>query len=69
MFNEEDLGQLWQLYVAWQKLAREAHQLSDSADDPTVAGYYHGVAETWEAAANDILQWLETLEGAEGGQG
>ncbi len=68
---EEKLGQLLQMYQAWIALAQEARYLAtDEAREPAndkalaLMGYYTAIAEVWESAAGDLLQWIEAVEKA-----
>lgn len=68
---EEKLGQLLQIYQAWIALAQEARYLAtDEAREKTdtnglaLMGYYTAIAEVWESAAGDLLQWIEAVEKA-----
>lgn len=68
---EEKLGQLLQMYQAWIALAQEARNLAtDEARAKTdtnalaLMGYYTAIAEVWESAAGDLLQWIEAVEKA-----
>lgn len=68
---EEKLGQLLQMYQAWIALAQEARNLAtDEAREKTntnalaLMGYYTAIAEVWESAAGDLLQWIEAVEKA-----
>lgn len=63
---EDRLNQLFNIYQAWISLAQEArHLATDEADQReneyglALMGYYTAIAEVWESAAGDLLQWLE----------
>lgn len=64
---DEKINQLFQIYQSWMTLAQEARYLANDEfkvkeKQMALLGYYTAIAEVWESAAGDLLQWIEEAE-------